>query len=58
MVNGALSQMGSRIPVDNVQEMLDDVAATASGVLGGVGGLVNGNTMALAGGLASGRVST
>lgn len=50
--------MGSRIPVDNVQEMLDDVAATASGVLGGVGGLVNGNTMALAGGLASGRVST
>ncbi len=58
MVNEALSQMGSRVPVDNVQEMLDDVAATASGVLGGVGGLVNGNTMALAGGLASGRVST
>jgi hypothetical protein len=58
VVNEALSQMGSRVPVDNVQEMLDDVAATASGVLGGVGGLVNGNTMALAGGLASGRVST
>jgi len=39
---------------DPVQDLLDDVANTASGFLGGVGDLINGNTMDIANKLASG----
>ena len=43
---------------DQVSVILEDVIDTASGVLGGVGGLITGKTMDIAGKLASGVVDT
>lgn len=46
---------GSGMNQDNVSQLLDDIADTSAGKLGGVGGLVNSGTMDVARGLASGR---
>ena len=40
---------------DSVSQLLDDIADTSAGKLGGVGALVNSGTMDVARGLASGR---
>lgn len=50
------SQMfGQGTGQDSVSQLLDDIADTSAGKLGGVGALVNSGTMDVARGLASGR---
>ena len=56
--DSVIEQMGIPRDSNNVHEMLEDIASTAAGQLGGVGRLVQGDTMEVATGLASGKVET